>query len=123
MLESLLLSTFGAALGVAFAYAAMRVLRTLEIRGLPRLDEVTLDARVLAFVIGITLLTGILSGLAPALQMPALGIASALREGDRQAGIGMRKQRRGYFSRILAGMPSVSLPNTRTLRSRNGARR
>jgi predicted permease len=86
MLESLLLSGFGAALGVALAYAAVRAMQTLEIRGIPRLTEAGLNPWVLGFAVLIAAATGVLSGLAPALQAPATGIAAALREGDRQAG-------------------------------------
>ncbi len=93
MLESLLLSASGACLGLFIAHGALRVLRTLEIHGLPRLDEVSLDSRALAFALGAALITGVLCGLAPAFQMPNLGIAAALREGDRQAGASRRQGR------------------------------
>lgn len=93
MLESLLLSAFGAGLGLLIAQGALRILRTLEIHGLPRLDEVSLDPGALAFAAGAALITGVLCGLAPALQIPDRGIATALREGDRQAGAGRRQGR------------------------------
>ncbi len=93
LLESLLLSTCGASLGLGIAHGALRALRTLEIHGLPRLEEVSLDPRALAFAVGAALLTGVLCGLAPALQIPVLGIATALREGDRQAGASRRQGR------------------------------
>ena len=86
MLESLLLSGCGAALGVSVAYGVLRAVRTLEIRGIPRLSEAGLNPWVLGFAVVIALLTGVLSGLAPALQAPSSGIAAALREGDRQTG-------------------------------------
>ena len=79
--------------GLVIADGALRILRTLEIRGLPRLDEVSLDPRALAFAVGAALITGVLCGFAPALQMPVLGIATALREGDRQAGASRRHGR------------------------------
>lgn len=93
MLESLLLSASGAILGLALAAVCVRVLHTVEIRGVPRLDEVSLNLWVLAFTFGVTLLTGLLCGLAPAFQTPVEGIASALREGDRQAGASRRQGR------------------------------
>ena len=93
MLESLLLSTSGAGLGLLIAEGALRGLRTLDIHALPRLDEVSLDPRVLTFAVGAALITGLLCGLAPALQMPVQGIATALREGDRQAGASRRQGR------------------------------
>jgi predicted permease len=97
MLESLLLSGCGAALGTAGAWAALRIVRSLEIRGIPRLTEVGLNPWVLGFAAGIALLTGVLSGLAPALHAPAGAIAAALREGDRQTG----SRAHGRLRRIL----------------------
>jgi putative ABC transport system permease protein len=86
MMESLLLSGFGAALGVALAYGALGALRALEINAVPRLVDATLNPWVLAFSGAIALATGVLSGIAPALQAPISGIAAALRDGDRQTG-------------------------------------
>jgi predicted permease len=86
MLESLLLSGIGAALGTIVAYGVLSVLRTLEIRGIPRLSEADLNPWVLGFAGAVAVLTGLLSGIAPAFQAPASGIAAALREGDRQTG-------------------------------------
>ncbi|MEI9972174.1 MAG: ABC transporter permease [Ignavibacteriota bacterium] len=86
MMESLLLSGFGATLGLTLAYPSIRALQTLEIRGIPRLSEAGINPWVLGFAASIAILTGLLSGLAPALQTPARGIAAALREGDRQTG-------------------------------------
>jgi putative ABC transport system permease protein len=86
MMESILLSGFGAGLGLALAYAALLAIRTLEIHGIPRLADAGLNPWVVGFAALIALLTGVLSGLAPALQAPSSGIAAALRDGDRQTG-------------------------------------
>jgi putative ABC transport system permease protein len=86
MMESLLLSGFGTVLGLGLAYTALRAVQALEIRGIPRLADASLNPWVLAFAVLTALLTGLLSGLAPALQAPAGHIAAALRDGDRQAG-------------------------------------
>jgi putative ABC transport system permease protein len=86
MMEAILLSTFGAALGLALAYASLRAIQALEIAGIPRLADATLNPWVLAFAVLIAALTGVLSGLLPALQAPSGGIAAALRDGDRQTG-------------------------------------
>ncbi len=93
MLESLILSTLGAVFGLASAAACVRVLRTIEIRGIPRLDEVSLNPWVLFFTVSVTLVTGLLCGLAPAFQTPVQGIATALRESERQAGASRRQSR------------------------------
>jgi len=84
MMESLLLNGFGAAAGLFVAYLGIGVIQSLEIRGIPRLTDAGLNPWVLAFAVFIALVTGILSGLAPALQAPTSGIAAALRDGDRQ---------------------------------------
>jgi putative ABC transport system permease protein len=86
IMESLVLSVCGALLGLGFAYAGLRGLQSLEIRGIPRLDDANLNPWVLSFAVAVAILTGLLAGLAPALHSPAAGIASALREGDRQTG-------------------------------------
>jgi predicted permease len=86
MMESILLSAFGAALGLGLAYAALRAIQAMDIRGIPRLADAGLNPWVLLFAVLIAALTGVLSGLLPALQAPADGIAAALRDGDRQTG-------------------------------------
>ena len=69
------------------AYGALPLIRAMEIRGIPRLAEADLNPWVVGFAVLIAVLTGLLSGLAPAMQAPGAAIATALREGDRQAGI------------------------------------
>ena len=86
MMEALLLSGIGAVLGVGLAYAGLQAIQSLEVSGIPRLADVALNQWVLGFAMLIALLTGVLSGLAPALQAPVTRIASALRDGDRQTG-------------------------------------
>ena len=86
MMEALLLSGFGVALGLALAYGALRVMQSLEISGIPRLADASLNLWVLGFAAGTAALTGLLSGLAPALQGWGSGVAAALRESDRQKG-------------------------------------
>jgi predicted permease len=101
MLESLLLSALGGVLGLAPAALCVRILRTVEIADIPRLDQVSLNPWVLCFAIGLSLLTGVLCGLAPAFQTPDLGIATALREGERQSGASRRQAR--LRSMLVAG--------------------
>jgi putative ABC transport system permease protein len=86
LLESLLLSVFGALLGVALADGALHVLQAMEIQGIPRLAEAGLNPWVLGFAALIAVLTGLLSGLVPALQTPASGTANAIRDSDHQTG-------------------------------------
>jgi putative ABC transport system permease protein len=73
-------------LGLALAYAALRVMKASEIPGIPRLSDASMNPWVLGFAILIALLTGLLSGLAPALQAWVGGVSAALRNNDRQMG-------------------------------------
>src|SRR6185369_330719 len=86
MMESLLLSGFGVTLGLALAYTILPAIQALEIKGIPRLADASLNPWVVGFAVIIAIITGVVSGLAPALQAPATGITTALREGDRQTG-------------------------------------
>lgn len=86
IMEALLLSVTGAAFGVALAYAALRAIQASGITGIPRLADASLNPWVLGFAATIAVLSGLLSGLAPALQAPVHQIAGALRARDRQAG-------------------------------------
>lgn len=83
--ESMVLSLVGGIVGVAAAAAGTRALvRALpESLQLPRLDVVSLDGRVLAVALGVTLLTGILFGLAPALVSSRTDLQGALRDSGR----------------------------------------
>jgi putative ABC transport system permease protein len=86
--ESVALALIGAAVGVAFAAAAVPVLRRAGGTAVPRLDEMNVDWRVLAFGIAASLLTGVLFGLAPALQASRASLHDLLRSGARVAGAG-----------------------------------
>lgn len=81
--ESLVLALGGTAVGVALAAGAVRVFRALAPGGIPRIAEVGLDARVLAFASGLSVLTALLVGLAPAVRASRADLAQALREGGR----------------------------------------
>jgi len=85
MMESVLLSIFGGVAGLAIAFTALPIIRSLEIRGISSLSEANLNPWVLAFSGAMVIITGLLSGLAPGLQAP-VSIARALHEGDRQTG-------------------------------------
>jgi predicted permease len=81
--ESLLLAGCGAAAGLALAYETLRLLRALGPASVPRLNEVSLDGRVLAFTLILALATGLLFGLAPALQSSRTDLYALLRQGGR----------------------------------------
>jgi putative ABC transport system permease protein len=102
--ESVLLSLMGGALGVFLAYWGIQLLIGLGPDNIPRLNEVTLDLRVLVFTFGISLLTGVLFGLIPALQASRPDLNDALKEGSR----GSTGGRSGTFRNIFV-VAEVSL--------------
>jgi predicted permease len=79
--ESLLLALAGGAAGVFLATAGVQFLRGLGPQSLPRLDEVNVSGTVLAFTFFISIFTGILFGLGPALKASRRDLAQGLREG------------------------------------------
>ena len=76
LLESLLLGAAGGALGLALAYAAIRMLIRLGPTSLPRLDEITLDLPVLLFTVAISLFAGLTFGLIPVFKYASPAAAS-----------------------------------------------
>ena len=81
--ESVLLGLSGGALGLVFAKLAMIAILKGLADALPRTDEIALDSRVLLFTAGISILTGIVFGLAPAIRMLRPQLSETLREGGR----------------------------------------
>ncbi|AHG93674.1 permease (plasmid) [Gemmatirosa kalamazoonensis] len=79
MTESFLLTTGGAVAGVAVAWAGMRALLLFAPRSIPRADEVTLDGRVLLFLLGVSAATGLAFGALPAVLQRGGG-AGVLRD-------------------------------------------
>ena len=86
MMESLLLSLFGTLLGLALAFGSIRGLQTMHIQGIPRLADAGLNPWVLGFSVLIAFVTGVFAGIAPAMQTPSSGAASAMRGADHQTG-------------------------------------
>ena len=81
--ESAVLGLAGGALGVLLAYLGIQPFVALWPGSLPRAQEVHLDWRVMLFAIGVSLLSGLIFGVAPALRAPARGLDQALRAGAR----------------------------------------
>jgi predicted permease len=81
--ESVLLSALGAIAGVALAAYGIQLLDKLPITGIARIEEVRLSGTVLAFTAALTVFTGLLFGLVPALRAYTMGVAAGLREGAR----------------------------------------
>lgn len=86
--ESLILALIGGGLGLLIAGWGTKAALSVLPSTLPRAEEIGLDGRVLFFTFAISLLTGILSGLAPALKSSQWGLAETLKEGGRGASSG-----------------------------------
>lgn len=93
LIESLVLTTIGGALGLAGAAGGIRVFLALAPTGLPRLGSVPIDRTVLLFAAGATLLTGVLVGLAPAVRLARNQLRSLINEGGRGASGGPSQNR------------------------------
>jgi predicted permease len=81
--ESLVLSCCGALLGILIALAGTRLLAGLQAFNIPMLSEIKMDGASLGFSLLIAVLTGLLFGLAPALQVPALSVHDSLKDTSR----------------------------------------
>ncbi len=95
--ESLLLAVLGGVGGLILAYWGLRLLVALAPREIPRLDETGIDFRVLAFTLGVSILTGLIFGLLPALQASKPDLNDALKEGGRSGAGAVRSRTRNAF--------------------------
>src|SRR5262252_8576074 len=84
--ESMLLSLIGGVAGIATAFGTLGFILRFVPSNLPRLNEVRIDWEVLAFALLISILTGLVFGLAPALHSAKAELTSAMREGGRGSG-------------------------------------
>jgi putative ABC transport system permease protein len=96
--ESVLLSVSGGILGVVLAWASLGPLLKLASDSVPKAFTVALDDRVLIFTLGISILTGILLGIVPALRTAKLDLRETLNEGSRGSTTGPGQHRvRGFL--------------------------
>ena len=91
--ESMLLSLISGILGLLVAIWGIDLLVALSPTDLPRVKEVTIDLRVLGFTLAVSVLTGILFGLLPALQASRPNLNERLKAGGRSATSGVFRQR------------------------------
>jgi putative ABC transport system permease protein len=77
--ESVLIGTAGGVVGIGLAFAFLRVLPHLDPGNIPRLNEASIDARVLLFALGASLVTSLITGVLPALNVSRLQLAGSLR--------------------------------------------
>jgi predicted permease len=83
LLESVILGFFGSALGLAFAYGALRVLAAIAPAGLPRIGEVGINGPVLLFTLLVSLLASLLFACVPILKYAGARLTTGIREGGR----------------------------------------
>jgi predicted permease len=106
--ESTLLALAGGGLGLLLAALGTRAVLNVLPTGLPRVDEVGLDGRVLLFTTAISLLTGVLAGLAPALKTSQWRLAETLKEAGRGSS-GGRHRAQGLLVAVEVALALVLL--------------
>jgi putative ABC transport system permease protein len=94
IVEALVLAIAGGAIGLLVARVSLAVGATVLANQVPRADEISVDARVLLFALAVSILTGILAGVLPAIRAGRTDVNDALKEGGRGDGtIGLRTRR------------------------------
>jgi len=83
LLESVILGLLGSMIGLGLAYVALRVLVAMAPTGLPRIHEIGMDATVLLFTLGISLLASVLFGSIPIFKYAGVRLSTGIREGGR----------------------------------------
>jgi putative ABC transport system permease protein len=104
MTEGVLLSIIGGALGLVLARAGVQALIRFYPTSLPRTAEVTVDPAVLFFTLAVSMLTGLIFGLAPLMHTRVKGLALALKEGGAKGATGAARHhvRRGLVMAEVA---------------------
>jgi len=94
LIESLTLSLSGGAIGLILGFAGVRLLLRINPGNIPRIGEdgsaITLDPNILLFTLGISVLTGVVFGLIPAIGASRPDLAAALNENGSRSGMGVR---------------------------------
>ncbi len=96
LVESMVLAVIGGALGIAIAYAGLRLLVAVEPANLPRLSEISIDPIVLLFAIGITLLCGLLFSVIPIAKFFRPRFTAAIGVSARGISVTRERQRSQY---------------------------
>lgn len=107
LVESSVLALAGGALGLGLAQALTRVLVSMAPPSIPQLGATTIDGRILAFTVGVSLLTALLCGLLPAVELSRPAAADALKEGGRTSSTGRRQRR--MFGALVAMQVAVAV--------------
>jgi len=107
--ESLVLSIFGGLLGVLLAIWGVDALVKLSAGTIPATATVRIDGTVLVFTLLISIVTGVLFGLAPALRMLKINLSESLKEGGRSGSEGGRRNRTRSVLVVLESAIAVVL--------------
>ena len=99
--ESVLLGVLGGAAGLLVAVLTLYLVRDINPGNIPRLDAIRIDGSVLAFTFGISILTGIIFGMAPAARVARVDLNSSLKSGGRSS------QTEGGFNVARHGLRSL----------------
>jgi putative ABC transport system permease protein len=95
--ESLLLSLAGGALGLFLGFTGIRALMSVNTAGLPRVGQdgalIEVDGRILAFTVLVSIATGIIFGLIPAMQGSRADLSTGLKDGGGRSGTGFRQNK------------------------------
>ena len=100
--ESAVLGTLGGALGIGLAAAGIRPFVAFWPGGLPRSEEIGMDWRVLLFALAVSVASGMLFGLAPALRVPVKSLEQVLRAGARNVAGASRRMHGAFVTAELA---------------------
>ena len=107
LVESLLLALAGGAFGTALAEAGLQLVRAAGPGNLPRLDEIALDGRALGFALVLSVFSGVLFGLAPALRYAGSRISVNLRAAGRS--LSESRERHGARSVLVIAQVAMAL--------------
>jgi putative ABC transport system permease protein len=97
LIESFALAMAGGFLGVAIAYLLVPLLRAQQFVYLPRADAIAVDGRILLFAAVVSLATGVLFGLSPALELSRLDLGDELKTGSGDMGLTRRTLLRNWL--------------------------
>jgi putative ABC transport system permease protein len=91
--ETTLLGLAGGALGLVLASSSLTAIVAFVGQSLPRASEITIDGRVLAFTLGVSIAAGIIAGLAPAWRLTGANVHNALKQGLGRTATGSSERR------------------------------
>jgi predicted permease len=107
LIESLILGLAASIVGLALAFAALRVLFAMAPAGLPRLHEIAIDIPVLLFTLGVALSVSLVIGMIPAVRYSGDGLQAAVRESGR--GVSQSRERQHARKVLVALQVALSL--------------